>query len=208
MYLDREVAVEVVREKFEALEPVMDERMRRLWAAAEARGLGHGGITMVAEATGLTRQTITDGVGELNAGPDALAQGVVKVRRRGGGRKPLTYSNPRLLVDQRMRHGECREGARVLEPRGQAESLGRGLKRRVVDEHQTTILGRGRAQFRPDLTPSTKSTVIGGQVKAWRRNDPGEALDAGRLAAPGPRQSMPRRVAISASPHFKVRLWP
>ena len=45
--------VEVIAEKFASLEPVLDERARRLWAAAEARAIGRGGISRVAEATGL-----------------------------------------------------------------------------------------------------------------------------------------------------------
>jgi DNA-binding phage protein len=58
--------VEVIAEKFASLEPVLDERARRLWAAAEARAIGRGGISRVAEATGLSRITIRMGLRELN----------------------------------------------------------------------------------------------------------------------------------------------
>lgn len=51
--------VDFIKQKFETLCPFMDERMRRLWAAAEACALGRGGITAVAAATGLSRTTIT-----------------------------------------------------------------------------------------------------------------------------------------------------
>jgi hypothetical protein len=44
--------VERIRSKFEALAPVMDERMTRLWAAAEAEALGRGGTVAVTRATG------------------------------------------------------------------------------------------------------------------------------------------------------------
>ena len=47
--------VGLVRQKFEALRPLMDERMRRLWAGSEAIALGHGGIAVVAAATGMAQ---------------------------------------------------------------------------------------------------------------------------------------------------------
>jgi hypothetical protein len=76
----------------------MDERMRRQWAAAEASALGWGGVTTVSAATGLARNTITTGVRELEhrqAHPDAAVG--VRLRRVGGGRKPLTEIDPGLL---------------------------------------------------------------------------------------------------------------
>jgi DNA-binding phage protein len=57
--------VRVIAEKFTTLEPVLDERARRLWAAAEAHAIGRGGISRVAEATGLSRITIRSGLREL-----------------------------------------------------------------------------------------------------------------------------------------------
>lgn len=54
--------VEGIRQKYEALKPFLDERVRRLWAGAEARGLGRGGIAAVAVATGLSRDTIRKGM--------------------------------------------------------------------------------------------------------------------------------------------------
>ena len=55
-----------IKAKYTSLEPVLDERARRLWAAAEARAIGRGGITRVAEATGLSRVTIRAGLSELD----------------------------------------------------------------------------------------------------------------------------------------------
>lgn len=57
-----------IREKFTALSPVLDERARRLWAAAESRVLGRGGDTVVSKATGLARATIRNGVGSCRRG--------------------------------------------------------------------------------------------------------------------------------------------
>ena len=51
-----------LQQKFETLAPFLDERQQRLWAAAEAQALGRGGITRVAQATGLSRPTVHAGL--------------------------------------------------------------------------------------------------------------------------------------------------
>ena len=83
----------VIREKFIALAPVMDERTRRLWAATEAKALGHGGPTLVARATGIARSTLHFGLRELEH--DIAHPGV---RRPGGGRKALIEHDPMLVT--------------------------------------------------------------------------------------------------------------
>jgi transposase len=92
---------ETLRSKYELLRPFMDERLRRLWAATEAKALGRGGISQVAAATGLSRQTIAAGLRELWEGsppsPSPAPHG--RIRRPGGGRKPLTDHDPMLLQD-------------------------------------------------------------------------------------------------------------
>jgi hypothetical protein len=84
-----------IRTKFTALRPVMDERLTRLWAGAEADALGDGGIAIVERATGLSRTTIRACRDELRAGvtPDE----VVLVRRAGGGRPRLEETTPGLV---------------------------------------------------------------------------------------------------------------
>jgi hypothetical protein len=57
-------AIPTVRRKYQTLSRIMDERMRRRWAASEAIALGWGGITAVAEATGLSPTTIRAGITE------------------------------------------------------------------------------------------------------------------------------------------------
>ena len=79
-----------------ALEPVLTERSRRLWAATEALALGHGGIAKVERATGISRSTITRGMKEIAAG-EALKPG--QTRRSGGGRKRATEKDPSLASD-------------------------------------------------------------------------------------------------------------
>lgn len=86
--------VEGLRRKYEALLPILDERARRHWAAAEAIEWGWGGISAVAHATGLARDTIYAGMDELRRPPEPAAG--ARVRRPGGGRKPLTALDPAL----------------------------------------------------------------------------------------------------------------
>lgn len=88
--------IERIRRKYRSLRPGMDERIRRHWAAAEARDLGWGGITAVAEATGLSRVTITAGLQELKQPARVRAAQAKRVRRPGGGRKPVTATDPEI----------------------------------------------------------------------------------------------------------------
>jgi transposase len=85
-----------IGERFRALAGELNERQRRLWAAAEARSYGRGGIAATARATGMHVETIRWGIRELESG-ETLAPG--RVRRPGGGRKPLAEKDPTLLED-------------------------------------------------------------------------------------------------------------
>jgi transposase len=87
-----------IRLRFGALDPFLDERCRRRFAAAEALAAGHGGVTAVSRATGIARSTITRGLAELHE--EAVAQAAPdRVRRAGGGRKALTATDKTLLSD-------------------------------------------------------------------------------------------------------------
>jgi hypothetical protein len=90
----RAVVVESLRAKLTAVLPHLDERQQRLVLAGEARSLGHGGIAAVAQASGASRSRISQGIAELEAGEAPLG----RVRREGGGRKPLTATDPALLA--------------------------------------------------------------------------------------------------------------
>jgi transposase len=85
-----------IGERYRALAGELDERRRRLWAAAEAKAAGRGGIAAVARASGMDEETIRRGVRELESG-ERLEPG--RVRRPGGGRKRLTETDPTLLAD-------------------------------------------------------------------------------------------------------------
>jgi Rhodopirellula transposase DDE domain len=87
-----------IRARFAAVGGGLDERSRRLFAAAEAKTAGHGGIAATFRATGIARSTIGRGLKDLH-GPGALS-GVV--RRPGGGRPALTETAPTLLEDLRL----------------------------------------------------------------------------------------------------------
>ena len=88
--------VDTIRHKYEALNPALNERTRRIWAAAEAQALGYGGIATVARATGLSRATIARGIQQLESqaslDPDSI-------RRPGGGRKRAVDLDATLRAD-------------------------------------------------------------------------------------------------------------
>ena len=111
--------VETLQSKFEILAPALTERSRRLWAATEALALGHGGIALVARATGMARSTISRGIQELESG-EALNPD--RARRPGGGRKRTIDKDIALLADLEALLDpttagaeECRTGIRAVE---------------------------------------------------------------------------------------------
>jgi len=100
-----------ISERHEILRPHLDEKTRRLYAAAESKVQGHGGIGMVSKATGISRTTISTGLKELgfpeNTDPD-------RIRKKGGGRKKATHRFPEIKT----------ELAKLIEPalRGEPDS--------------------------------------------------------------------------------------
>ena len=93
-----------IRQRWELMRELLNERQRRALAAAEATVIGHGGVSQVSEATGLARGTISAGVRELESESnefisEVVAAPAVAVRRSGGGRKPTTLKDPGLLPD-------------------------------------------------------------------------------------------------------------
>jgi hypothetical protein len=83
-------AIRQIKSRYSGLAPLMDERMRRQWAATEAQTYGWGGLSAVSDATGMSRNTIRKGMTELevrNKNPKAVVD--AGLRRKGGGRKCL-----------------------------------------------------------------------------------------------------------------------
>jgi hypothetical protein len=108
------VLVQWVRDKYQALSGMLNERSRRLWAATEARSLGRGGVAAVIAATGMSSATVHKGLRELDA---AAAGGVVlapeRIRKPGGGRK-------RARDEQR---GLAAALARLVEPTARGDPV-------------------------------------------------------------------------------------
>src|SRR5262245_55324110 len=76
-----------IRTRFEKLAPFLNERTRRLAAAAEAAAIGRRGIARVSRATGVSRRAIASGLDQLKT-PDEMDAGRIRrIRRPGGGRK-------------------------------------------------------------------------------------------------------------------------
>src|SRR3990172_4640460 len=84
--------VRSLQEQMARLWPHLDERARRLFAASEARHLGHGGVSLVSRACGLSRVTIANGLRELDQAPLPAGGG----GRAGAGRPPIAIADPDL----------------------------------------------------------------------------------------------------------------
>jgi transposase len=111
-------AIQRIESRYAALSLRMDERMRRQWAAAEAKSYGWGGRSAVSRATGISPNTISKGLMELAARPaQPGAAEAWRLRKPGGGRKPATVADPELaavlerLVDPATR-GDPESGLR------------------------------------------------------------------------------------------------
>jgi hypothetical protein len=85
-----------IRQRCEALSPLLDEQLLRRFAAAEAIAAGYGGVSLVSRITNIARSTINRGIDEINENRDA---GHGRVRRVGGGRKSKISNDPALLDD-------------------------------------------------------------------------------------------------------------
>ena len=86
-----------IQQRWNAVGSKLDERGRRLFAAAEVQAAGWGGLKIVSEITGMARSTINRGEDDLDAEP--LAKG--KVRRAGGGRRAVAETDPELVPSPR-----------------------------------------------------------------------------------------------------------
>ncbi len=92
-------AIEGIECRYRALAGRMDERMRRQWAAAEAKSYGWGGLRAVSRVTGLSPNTIAKGFAELRAREaDPQAPCAIRLRNPGGGRKRATVVDPELAA--------------------------------------------------------------------------------------------------------------
>jgi transposase len=109
-----------VCQRFRALQPVLDEKSRRMLVAAESKAWGAGGISAISKGTGVSRQVIRQGLRELEQAPTHPAG---RIRRPGGGRKSAAQKDPTLIADLE----------RLVEPsaRGDPESCWRWTSKSV-----------------------------------------------------------------------------
>jgi transposase len=91
------VKVDAIQRRFECLLPTLDERRRRLMAAAESLAIGYGGISRVARATGVSRRAIARGIAELSHAPGSRGGGAI--RKPGAGRKRTVEQDATLVRD-------------------------------------------------------------------------------------------------------------
>ena len=90
------VNMNALKLRMDAVLPTLNEYQRRRYLSAEAKSLGRGGITLVSRLTGVSRQTLTDGIKELNNSVDDIPeQG--RSRKAGGGRKPIWEEHPEIF---------------------------------------------------------------------------------------------------------------
>jgi transposase len=131
----------LIGDRFRMLAPELSERGRRIWAASEARVLGRGGIAAVARASGISENTIRKGIREIDAG-ERLESG--RVRRRGGGRKPIAESDPDLVASlERLVAEDCRGDPMqvLLWTSKSVRKLAAELHERGHEAHFTTVAG-------------------------------------------------------------------
>lgn len=88
-----------IAKKYESIKPYLNEKARRIWAATEAQAIGRGGVSEVARATGLSRTTIHKAITQLNQQASEATDETTIIRQPGGGRKPLSDTDPGLVKD-------------------------------------------------------------------------------------------------------------
>ncbi len=90
-----------IQHRFRSLSPFLDERLRRLVAAAESEAIGYGGVSAVSRATGVSRRAITEGIKELRETKKTKrgTPAQLRIRREGAGRKRSIEKDPTLLED-------------------------------------------------------------------------------------------------------------
>lgn len=87
---------EITIQRISKILPILNEAQKRMYLASEAEALGHGGITQISKATGISRVTITSGMKDLKEGRNTAIPGDsgVPIRREGAGRKSIEITQP------------------------------------------------------------------------------------------------------------------
>jgi len=127
-----------IQSRFKALEWTLDERLRRLLAAAESLALGYGGVTAVARATGVSRRAIHAGLEELRNHDCHQPVATHRIRRPGGGRKRTIEKDPELCVDLERLVNPMTRGAPVSPLRWTCKSVRRLTEKLRAKGHVTS----------------------------------------------------------------------
>lgn len=90
-----------IAEKYGRLASMMNEKLKRRWAACEAMALGRGGISAVAHATSMSRATIRKGIAEIEQKYPQLVETIDagRIRKPGAGRRALDKADESLRAD-------------------------------------------------------------------------------------------------------------
>lgn len=91
------INVQGLKTRVEAVLPTLNEYQRRRYLSAEAKAIGHGGISLVSRVSGVSRATLTDGLKEIED-PSAHTMTAGRSRKSGGGRKTVWEKNPEILT--------------------------------------------------------------------------------------------------------------
>jgi hypothetical protein len=89
------IDVVAIQTRIEAVLPTLNEYQRRRYLSAEAKSIGYGGISLISRISGMSRQTLTEGVKELGLSDRVMSEG--RSRKSGGGRKPVWESQRGIL---------------------------------------------------------------------------------------------------------------
>jgi hypothetical protein len=90
--------INALKTRIETMLPTLNEYQRRRYLSIEAKTLGRGGITLINQLTKTSRQTLTNGIKEIN-NPKTQIPKQGKSRKPGGGRKPIWEEKPKILQD-------------------------------------------------------------------------------------------------------------
>lgn len=85
---------DIIKTRIEAVLPILNERQRRFYLSAEARSIGWGGKSKIAQLSSVTRRTIAEGETESSDKEDILSN---RIRKEGGGRKKIVEHQPEIL---------------------------------------------------------------------------------------------------------------
>ena len=191
-----------VEERWLKVFRTLNEFQARLFAADKALDLGRGGISRLARLTGLSRTTITKGVGELQAGRKLASPGQGRVREVGGGRKKIEEADPAVpeLLQKILEETTAGDPMSLLRWTCKStRTLAKELTRlghpvtwvtvaRCLDQMEYSLqANRKTKEGPPHAHGDAQFRYLHGQVKAvLRGGDPVIAVDAKKKELVGP----------------------